>query len=252
VWQRADSANGHLWRQYCDQHGDGTYDPSRHTASFLKSALARLNPSSQPPRRSNQRTRTRGMSLSQLIEEIKNWQRQSLPNSIAWRQYCQDHGDGSYDPTRYDSDFLEAAIAALYNGAEEANLVERVKNIQRSGNGDAWREYCDTHGEGNYDPERHDERFLQRALAALGSNQESRHQGNQESRHQVGGNVRNISGNLGGNLTEKVKELQRSHKEAAERWKEHCESEGDGTYDPSRYEAPFLKNWLAQMQSEGW
>jgi hypothetical protein len=191
------------------------------------------------------------MSLSQLMEEIKHWQRQSLPNSLAWRQYCQDNGDGSYDPSRYDSDFLEAAIAALHNEVSvtgQGSLVEQVKEIQRSGNGDAWKEYCDVHGEGNYDPERHDERFLQQALAALG--------GNQVGKLQVGkpqvGNARNVSGNFGGSLTERVKELQRSHKEAAERWKEHCDTEGDGTYDPSRYEAQFLRTWLVQMQNEGW
>jgi len=252
AWQRTDSANGELWRQYCDENGDGTYDPSRHTAAFLKSAMGRLNgqnsrswlnPQSQTPRRNNQRTRTRGMSLSQLIEEIKHWQRQSLPNSIAWRQFCQENGDGSYDPTRYDSEFLQAAILALYDGHEandgQGSFVEQVKNWQRSGpvNGDAWREYCDIHGDGNYDPERHDERFLQRALAALSG---------------LSPAIANANRLRPGTLTERVKELQRSHRDAAQRWKEHCESEGDGTYDPSRYEAQFLRTWLDQMHAEGW
>jgi len=44
--------------------------------------------------------------------------------------------------------------------------VTEVKHIQRErpATRDLWRQYCDKHGRGNYDPDRHDEDYLATAL----------------------------------------------------------------------------------------
>mmetsp|Transcript_115456 Transcript_115456/g.337684 ORF Transcript_115456/g.337684 Transcript_115456/m.337684 type:complete len:407 (+) Transcript_115456:95-1315(+) len=251
-WHRGKPRNANAWRTYCEEHGDGSYDPSRYTAAFLRGALLELAGGREEGGGGG------GWEEAPLAEQVREWQRASLVHTLAWRQYCDERGgDGNYDPARYDAGFLRRAAAVLSiasapsapSGAGHTSLVGEVKALQRASvaNTEAWRQFCDEEGGGHYDPGRHDAEFLQAALEHLSepmSQQTSVGAARTQSRS------RGAQGaGYDGPLTERVKALQRSSTSVANSWREYCDTEGDGSYDPSSYEASFLTTWLAKKDA---
>merc|ERR1712228_7044 len=162
-----------------EEFGNGSYDPAKYEAGFIKEAFNALGIEGQGGAGGG----------GQLTEEVKEFQRSSLPNSKVWRRYCDDYGDGTYDPSAYNGSFLRAFLASAAGqtskgggksskgggkigkggGKGQGSLTERVKELQRSGENfaEAWREYCDEYGGGLYDPSKHDAAFVRAALKTL-------------------------------------------------------------------------------------
>lgn len=191
-FQRSALANTQIWKEYCDEYGDGSYDPNWYDDVFLKAALAELG---------NGDAARGDKGSGRLSDGVKEFQRSSIENTQMWKDYCDDWGDGSYDPAWYDGAFLKAALDYMYTASrgkgkakskdkgkgkgrapwaqsrgtkgkskgrpEGGQLTEEVKAFQRAGikNTNAWRRYCDDHGEDTYDPSLYSGAFLQAFLA---------------------------------------------------------------------------------------
>jgi len=58
------------------------------------------------------------------------------------------------------------ATPSSFTHEDKASLVDKVKQLQRRNPQakEAWWSWCDTYGQGNRDPNRHDERALQKFL----------------------------------------------------------------------------------------
>ncbi|CAJ1399339.1 unnamed protein product [Effrenium voratum] len=85
--------------------------------------------------------------------------------------YCQMHQIQRYDPGAHDEGFLGGFFAALSSGQinteqqdtpQKQELVNQVKGIQKSSPEckQMWYDFCSRHGNTNYDPARHDEKYL--------------------------------------------------------------------------------------------
>jgi len=254
-WQRADRGNGETWAAYCDELGDGVYDPSKHSAEFLREAMEQLGgipPKDGPPRMlpaagapntPRPGALTAGSSKALLIEAVKVFQRSG--GHERWQEYCDAIGSGVYDPASHTIDFLRTALESLYGGrppsaAPQASwkgvpssaAVDAVKDWQRQNrsNCEAWQLYCDEHGDGHYDPRNYSDAFLGTALERLAGG---------------GGKRRRMEGPATGSKAEQVKEWQRTSKENDEVWKALCDTKGDGMYDPHHYDNDFLNAALA-------
>jgi len=118
-----------------------------------------------------------------LIQQVKEYQRTGAAYKAAWDNFCKENGSNKFDPSKKDEDFLqnfldsvavgqikpdEEAAASSYGGQQKASLVDAVKQWQRKGEShkQAWWDWCRQQGTQDYDPNRHDARFLQRFLKA--------------------------------------------------------------------------------------
>lgn len=111
----------------------------------------------------------------------------------------------------------------------KAALVDEVKKIQRSSpdNKEQWYSYCRTQGTSSYDPERHDEEFLNNFLASLRTGQPP----------------------MQATLVMKVKAFQRSSQENKDLWYKFCQMNGSPDFDPNRHDEAFLRNFLDNVDS---
>ena len=179
--QKNDVVAHEAWVEYCTLHSDGTLDPKRFDDRFLGKAITFMR---------------RSATLVEGIKEMTRGGGRSI-----WRRYCDDHGSQVYDPVLHTTDFLEkahaytrrhldraqggvtssgrgsAGISARGGGggrgsrrSTSSDLIEEFKEHQRSSPGfaDFWRDYCETYGQGYFDPAKYDESFLQEAIAEFG------------------------------------------------------------------------------------
>jgi len=170
-WRRQGRRCARAWEQYCRQNGDGFHDPDAHDVAFLQTAITELQMKEMPGGEAHLKR--------VLVDKVKQWMRRNdAGNEFVWREFCNKRGDGVLDPGAHSIDFLEAAIAKMTNRGR--GLVQQVKQWQQldPANAEAWRQYCDTHGQGNYFPKAHSTAFLKQALAALTSNQRGNYQDN--------------------------------------------------------------------------
>ncbi|KAJ9441842.1 hypothetical protein DIPPA_28257 [Diplonema papillatum] len=236
------------WCAYCEEHGGGTMDPSRHPAKFLIDAVRVLGiPGDESVGEE--------LTLNRLIDEIKQRQRGSTSQHAAWTQFCDDNGDnGRYDPAHYDVEFLQRALQDLkdHDGGDEKydgratggrggkpagkrpekeatglsthlqkrgetqqDLIDLVKVMQKDDPAAhvSWQEFCDARGDGTLDPKRHPYEFLVGAITFM--------------RKSVF-------------LVNTIREMTRSSPERA-RWVEFCNEKGDGVYDPMLHNTEFLE-----------
>merc|ERR1712224_103517 len=56
-----------------------------------------------------------------LVDELKAWQSSSLSRCQAWRSYCEQHGDGHYNPSAYSEAFLRRALAELDDWVDDVS-----------------------------------------------------------------------------------------------------------------------------------
>ncbi|CAK0846073.1 unnamed protein product [Prorocentrum cordatum] len=209
-WQRASLKATGAWQDHCDRHGDGSYDPALYDQEFLEAALAALRGGRAGPAAAR-----KGASKGEgpLTDKVKEWQRASIANTQAWRSYCIEVGDGTYDPAQYDAAFLKVAMADL--GMEAPG--HGGKGVGRKGAPAEWGPDAPSYG------------------------------GARGSRAAGGGK----GGKDGGQLTEEVKTWQRASLENTRVWRQHCEERGDGSYDPSAYSGAFLRAFLAEVAEGG-
>eukprot|EP00931_Biecheleriopsis_adriatica_P028506 TRINITY_DN1698_c0_g1_i3.p1 TRINITY_DN1698_c0_g1~~TRINITY_DN1698_c0_g1_i3.p1 ORF type:complete len:231 (+),score=50.53 TRINITY_DN1698_c0_g1_i3:114-806(+) len=114
-------------------------------------------------------------------------------------------------------------------GTQQAELISKIKDFQRSGEEQkqAWWTFCDSQGGGNRDPARHEAHVLQNFLAQHG--------------------IQVDTGNsfLKGELILKIKDFQRSGEEQKQAWWAFCDSQG-GKRDPALHTVDVLQSFLAQ------
>uniref|UniRef100_A0A7S4SJ12 RanBP2-type domain-containing protein n=1 Tax=Alexandrium monilatum TaxID=311494 RepID=A0A7S4SJ12_9DINO len=119
----------------------------------------------------------------QLVERVKERQRQGESYKQAWHDFCRRKGTTNYDPMRHlEADlqeFLDLGAPADVRsgdgekgrGCEDEALVQRVKDWQRRGDGhkQAWYSFCRKNGSDKYDPGRHDAETLRKFLDGIES-----------------------------------------------------------------------------------
>jgi len=116
-----------------------------------------------------------------LVDRIKALQRSSSDAKQSWWRYCSQQGKADFDPNRHDAAFLQGFMSFWETGQleyrkdcaekgleDKASLIVKIKEVQRSSahNKETWYTFCQQQGTSNYDPQRHDEKFLRRYLEA--------------------------------------------------------------------------------------
>jgi len=117
-----------------------------------------------------------------LAARVKQLQRDSDEGKQQWWSFCDAEGySNRRDPNRHTAEFLRRFFDARRDGRIPAgrsaaapphevdpemhkSLVTRVKQVQRSSpeQKEQWERYCDLHGGGVRDPQRHDSTYLRR------------------------------------------------------------------------------------------
>lgn len=127
-----------------------------------------------------------------------------------------------------------------------SELAGRVKAIQRQSDKSKqqWWAWCDAHGGGVRDPQRHTATFLERFFEALES-------GTIPEIDTIGTSP---ATDEKGELANRVKRGQRTSMEFKQQWWVYCDTLGGGIRDPSRHDVAFLKRFFdryAPTQDEG-
>jgi len=198
--QRSNPTGREQWGAYCDLHGGGVRDPSKHEAPFVETFLAQFE--------AGQRLEVVSETES-LADLVKQGQRKSAPWKQAWAAYCQAYGGGINDPAKHEHAFLKGFLDFLgqqgsmvlsgnvmgmrsgggggggrprrssggggggggghgaphggYMEPKKMALVWRIKAFQRMGEDQKalWGAHCDSQLGGVRDPMRHDSNALQ-------------------------------------------------------------------------------------------
>eukprot|EP00747_Dinoflagellata_sp_TGD_P162093 gnl/TRDRNA2_/TRDRNA2_179305_c0_seq1.p1 gnl/TRDRNA2_/TRDRNA2_179305_c0~~gnl/TRDRNA2_/TRDRNA2_179305_c0_seq1.p1 ORF type:complete len:240 (+),score=19.47 gnl/TRDRNA2_/TRDRNA2_179305_c0_seq1:83-721(+) len=196
--QRNDPVFKDQWGKYCQQHGEGFRDPSKHEAYFIQAFLDQYA--------SGAFADMPVEGADALVTLIKEGQRRSSNFKTAWSGYCQMYGSGFNDPAKHDHKFIvsfldfvgQRGTASLSWGAMgtppgmmhmggpalkkartapvstgdpmKDRLVERIKNYQKSGDAQkqAWWTFCDMNLEGHHDPARHETAILSEFIRTYG------------------------------------------------------------------------------------
>jgi len=117
-----------------------------------------------------------------LAARVKQLQRDSEEGKQQWWSFCDAEGfSNRRDPNKHTADFIRRFFDARRDGRIPAgrspvapphevdpdmhkNLVGRIKQVQRSSpdQKEQWERFCDMHGGGVRDPQRHDSSYLRR------------------------------------------------------------------------------------------
>jgi len=106
-----------------------------------------------------------------LVQRVKDFQQSGFTEKKQWEVFCQMKKVQRYDPGSHNEDFLNEFFLMQQSGQISADkhdtpqkleLVEKVKAIQKSSPvaKQMWYDYCEAHGNINYDPARHEETYL--------------------------------------------------------------------------------------------
>jgi len=171
--QRSNHQAREQWGIYCESHGGGVRDPSKHPFEFLNNFLSQFNSGFRYETPANGGAAAAaspgaGIGSVELGLLFKEGQRKSHNWKSAWAAYTQIYGRGMNDPTKHDTSFLvsfldflgqqgylalapAAGTAAAVGppakrarmdspagfspaaGGVVSSLADRVKNFQRSG-----------------------------------------------------------------------------------------------------------------------
>lgn len=216
--QRRSPAWKRCWEAYCTSQGHKYYDPAKHDQAALSGFINYLGESGEkvlmmtssgmnwnslhhdgpPLKRLNTGMGGGSMSTSgnpakdQLVQAVKNFQRQSEQNKEAWGSFCDSYHGGIRDPMKHDMNTLQTFLMnhggggmgggagarpsanpqygapAAGSGAE--GLVARVKAFQRLGPAqrEQWGRFADEHLAGKRDPARADPYMLQEFVSSNG------------------------------------------------------------------------------------
>eukprot|EP01059_Diplonema_ambulator_P012057 TRINITY_DN22187_c0_g1_i1.p2 TRINITY_DN22187_c0_g1~~TRINITY_DN22187_c0_g1_i1.p2 ORF type:complete len:365 (+),score=126.30 TRINITY_DN22187_c0_g1_i1:190-1284(+) len=222
------------WADYCHENGEGTRDPLRHSATFLKAALNALdrNPDDDQKHRD-------------LVQQVKEYQKSNAAWNAHWSRHCEKFSDGTRDPAYHETSFLDSALKAIQgymnDEGEHMKLVNRIKEMQREDPTwrTRWADYCTEYGEGTRDPSFHETSFLKRALRDLGPEDEEHRKGlrSSASNHAM--------------LVQEIKNMQRSDIKKQQKWVDYCGHRSDGTLDPAQHDAGFLRRALREIAGSG-
>lgn len=112
-------------------------------------------------------------SYEQLVEAIKNMQRQDPVAKGQWAAYVNSNGSMMRDPSKHPGDFLQAFLVQFNSGVRlpendegAASIAELIKlGLRRSPHWQStWTQYCLHYTSGRDDPSKHDASSLFRFL----------------------------------------------------------------------------------------
>jgi len=112
--------------------------------------------------------------LRGFVDYIAELATQSLTGAAQQRGVRRPRDEDMYQPRAYQHEEPPTKRQATPSSSlvyeDKASLVEKVKTLQRRNPQakEAWWAWCDTYGQGNRDPSRHDERALQKFLDKWG------------------------------------------------------------------------------------
>jgi len=148
------------WQAYCGLYGTGYNDPAKYDEAFIQGFLEYIGSVAMADLES------RAAEQGQTLENLSNRGPPGQKRPFASQGYAQPPpakraaavGGGGKGPW--------AGVAAPDGDAEKADLVEKVKALQRTGPEakNSWWTFCDEAMQGVKDPNRHDKTSLQRFL----------------------------------------------------------------------------------------
>ena len=159
--KQKDEAWRRLWHAHCDTHAEGTYDPSRHPAHFLSSALKQISRqlgggdtvgsvAGLVGGGGSDKTSDAASDVPQAVRglaaKVKEQQRDSGWHT-RWADHCHVHGDGTRDPSRHTADFLAAALDTLLADHKTERHAELAKEVADAASEDPlfqgrWQRYA--------------------------------------------------------------------------------------------------------------
>lgn len=171
------------WRDYCDVFGGGARDPERHTSAFLqrfflfreKGAIPAL-PTPEHEKALPERGREDAEAHGILTAKLMRMQRFNKVRE-AWASHCDllgftrsplDHPCSSLhtflihvgESVNICAQRDPYSVPAAYGPSELSNFVKKMQSKSLNWK-HQWDAYCDAHGGGVRDPQRHPEAFLQ-------------------------------------------------------------------------------------------
>lgn len=160
--RRSPTANA-AWHRFCQ--GKSDVDPKKFEASFLQQFIdycrrcLQKDADSQACQEANADT----------IQRVHHLQRITHDAKARWRTHCINSGKNSFDPKAHSEDFIQKYLQLMEAAGVKLpsqELVRRIKTLQaKDGTAlQAWNEFCDDRGEGRYDPETHQDSFLESFL----------------------------------------------------------------------------------------
>uniref|UniRef100_A0A7S2KC70 Uncharacterized protein n=1 Tax=Zooxanthella nutricula TaxID=1333877 RepID=A0A7S2KC70_9DINO len=190
-----------------------------------------------------------------MVEQIKGIQRTGVDAKLAWWHHCDTLLGGVRDPNCHDEHVLRAFLKQYNSGAlarpaggykggwraprQPRDLVRLIKEGQRRSKSwrEAWQKYCAAHASGSCDPARVSDAILVGFLDFAG----------QAASGELGTQAEQDGGEGGeqADLVLKVKEVQRSGREAMTAWWTYCDESLAGVRDPNRHDAAALSTFLA-------
>mmetsp|Transcript_9404 Transcript_9404/g.17391 ORF Transcript_9404/g.17391 Transcript_9404/m.17391 type:complete len:238 (-) Transcript_9404:99-812(-) len=102
------------WWHWCEVYGGGWRDPKRHQVSFLQGFLDAVETNTVPQAAMQlpEGAQTEELWwLQELVNAVKEGQRQSPEFKRQWWAFCDRHGSGVRDPGRHRPEFVEHFLA---------------------------------------------------------------------------------------------------------------------------------------------
>jgi len=270
--QRNNQTAKEQWIAFTDMHGQGTRDPSKHSAELLQGFLDQFNSGRMLPMHED---------AAQLADVVKMLQKKSIPFRNVWAQYCQQFGAGKNDPAKHDPAYhvkffeglaemasrsmqmpmmpfaaaeppmkrlrLDAdggALAMSSGDPLKEKLVSMVKAYQRESveQKETWARYVDTYHGGVRDPSRHETATL-KEFVRLNIDASFRAAAPpSRPRLMLGAPGGGSSGQ--DQLVDRIKSFQKSSSSAKEAWSSFCGT----TKDPARHDAARLQQFIDEHQ----
>jgi len=188
--------------------------------------------------------------LSELVGQVKAWQRMSSGHKQAWYAFCRKAGSQGYDPAHLDALTLQDFLSKAASG--EIQPKGGMDSFSRSGGGESW-------GSGGISP--WDAMAMMNMMFAKGV---GKGKGNVAEYSDPAMAMMNMMLAKGGGkgkgkdvefsdpkaeLVSKVKDWQRlsvAHKQA---WHSFCTQNGSADFDPARHDEFTLTTFLSKTMS---
>mmetsp|Transcript_353 Transcript_353/g.1215 ORF Transcript_353/g.1215 Transcript_353/m.1215 type:complete len:253 (-) Transcript_353:19-777(-) len=112
--QRSGTEGKTQWWAYCQEHGGGIRDPSKHDREFLANFLYQYQMGARMPTVDCMPSgavapvvlASQGGPVPSLAQLVKEGQKKSQNWKQAWATYCMQFGNGVNDPMKHDMNFI--------------------------------------------------------------------------------------------------------------------------------------------------
>merc|ERR1712194_209150 len=147
------------WETFCVQHGQGTFDPSRHSEETLKFFFESVEFGETPTNTEHTQEDFDHVEVPMLGQQENFAAKSELDASF----------DATTLPEALNAD-TPVSMLDEYLGMDKASLAAEVKRLQKTDLNmrQQWVVFCETQGGGTLDPSRHREESLQAFFAGVG------------------------------------------------------------------------------------